>query len=57
MRRYRAIHGSAYVPAKWEDPIGDFNNHLAKWVNSQPTLFAQRRLSVAQVLPSRNPTL
>ena len=48
MRRYRAIHGTAYVPAKWEDPTGDFNNHLAKWVHQQPTLFAQRRLTLAQ---------
>ena len=52
MRRYRAIHGTAYVPLKWEDPTGDFNNHLAKWVHQQPTLFAQRRLTLEQVGPA-----
>ena len=49
MRRYAAIHGSPFVPLKWEDPTGDFNNSLAKWVHAQPTLYSQRRLSIPQV--------
>ena len=49
MRRYAAIHGTPFVPVRWEDPTGDFNNSLAKWVHAQPTLYSQRRLAIRQV--------
>ena len=49
MRRYAAIHGTPFVPVRWEDPTGDFNNSLAKWVHAQPTLYSQRRLAIPQV--------
>ena len=56
MRRYAAIHGTPFVPVRWEDPTGDFNNSLAKWAHAQPTLYSQRRLTIPQARQLHHPT-
>ena len=48
LRRYREEFQHTNVPFKWRDPTYDFSNNFAKWFHAQPTLFRQRRLSLAQ---------